>query len=389
MWNWLVHPEKPYTWGFIGRVVLKASVLFIIANLLFAILLPMEFISRFSLYNTLFIGRERLPYGENSAEAYTLTMDNIPAMFATHEINRPKASDEYRVLLVGDSATWGFLLNAQDTLAQQLTDRGYLLADGRRVVAYTIAHPVMSLTKDLLLLDEAMRYDPDMVIWLVTLQSFSSARQLGAPITQNNPVRVRDLMNNHQLAMNSDDPRFLADDFFSQTVIGQRRTLADWLRIQWYGWVWGATGIDHVVGDYTPRRSDFDEDVSWENFDAPQPLTVDDLAFDIIRAGHERVGEIPLIIVNEPMFIATGQNSDLRYNSFYPRWAYDAYRELFAQQATVNQWRYCDVWDAMPAESFTDSPVHMTPQATGELSRILGEMLTDYLEFGYLGRDCD
>ncbi len=389
MWNWLIHPEKPYTWGFIGRVVLKAMILFIIANGLFMVLQPMDFISRLSLYNTLFVGRERLPYGANSAQAYTLTMDNIPAMFATHEINRPKADDEYRVVLVGDSATWGFLLEANQTLAQQLTDRGYLLADGRRVVAYTIAHPVMSLTKDLLLLDEAMHYEPDMVIWLVTLQSFSSARQLGAPITQNNPARVHDFIIRYRLAINSEDSRFLADDFFNQILIGQRRTLADWLRIQWYGFMWGATAIDQVVDEYTPRRSDFDDDVSWENFDAPQPLTVDDLAFDIIRAGYEMVGDIPLIVVNEPIFIATGQNSDLRYNSFYPRWAYDAYRELFTEQATVNQWRYCDVWDAMPAESFTDSPLHMTSQATGELSRILGEMLTDYLEFGYLGRACD
>ncbi|HRF98527.1 MAG TPA: hypothetical protein PLZ51_25140, partial [Aggregatilineales bacterium] len=112
-------------------------------------------------------------------------------------------------------------------------------------------------------------------------------------------------------------------------------------------------------------------------------------AFDLIRAGYERVGEIPLIIVNEPMFISTGQNSDLRYNNFYPRWAYDSYRALFAELATANNWQYCDLWDAMPAESFTDSPVHMTTEATGDVSRLLGEMLTDYLDFGYLGRDCD
>ncbi|MDX2075740.1 MAG: SGNH/GDSL hydrolase family protein [bacterium] len=382
-------PKTPYTWGFIIRVVIKAMVLFIIANVLFAWLQPMDAISRLSLYNSLFVGRERLPYGENSAEAYTLTTDNIPAMFATHEINRPKADDEYRVLLVGDSATWGFLLPSDETLASQLTDMGYLLADGRRVVAYNIGHPVMSLTKDLLLLDEAMTYQPDMVIWLVTLQSFSDKRQLGVPMTQNNPQRLRDLISTYGLSFNPDDKRFNIPDFFGQTLIGQRRALADWLRIQLYGAMWSATGIDHVVNDYTLRRSDFDEDISWENFDDPQLFTVDDIAFDLIRAGHERVGEIPLIIVNEPMFISTGQNSDLRYNNFYPRWAYDSYRALFAELAAANNWQYCDLWDAMPAESFTDSPVHMTAEATGDVSRLLGEMLTDYLEFGYLGRDCD
>lgn len=387
MWNWLTNPNEPYTWGFVFRVVIKATLLFSLFNLLFAWLQPMDAISRLSLYNLLFEGRERLPYNHDTAEDYTITLDNLPAMFATHEINSAKAPDEYRVLLVGDSATWGFLLSANQTLAQQLTDKNYLLADGRRVVAYTIAHPVMSLTKDLLLLDEAMRYQPDMVIWLVTLQSFSQNRQIGAPIIQNNPARVRQLITNYELSLNPYDERF--KPIVSYVILGNQRLLADWLRLQLYGFMWQSTGIDHVVNEYSLRRNDFDTDVSWENFDAPQPITANDLAFDMIRAGHQMVGEIPLIIVNEPMFIADGVNSDIRYNHFYPRWVYDEYRNIFTEIASAYDWRYCDLWDAMPRDSFTDSPVHMTAEATGELSQILGEMLTDYLEFGYLGRDCD
>ncbi len=39
-------------------------------------------------------------------------------------------------------------------------------------------------------------------------------------------------------------------------------------------------------------------------------------------------GDVPVLIINEPMFISDGQNSDLRYNSFYPRWAYDQFHRL-------------------------------------------------------------
>ncbi len=387
MWNWLINPEQPYTWGFIARVVIKATLLFLLFNVLFASFQAMDFIGRFSLYNRIFAGRERLPYNHDDAQDYTLTMDNIPAMFATHEINRSKADDEYRVLLVGDSATWGFLLPAYQTLAQQLTDKNYLLADGRRVVAYTIAHPVMSLTKDLLLLDEAMNYQPDMVIWLVTLQSFSQNRQVGAPIIQNNPARVRQLITDYHLLLNPYDDRF--KPIISHAIFGNQRLLADWLRIQSYGFMWQATGIDHLVLNSELRRNDFEEDFSWENLKSPQSITADDLAFDLIRAGHDMVGDIPLILVNEPMFIADGQNSDIRYNHFYPRWVYDEYRMIFTELATANDWHYCDLWDAMPRDSFTDSPVHMTADATGNLSQMLGEMVTDYLEFGYLGKECD
>ena len=39
-----------------------------------------------------------------------VTTNNIPAMFASHIISQPKADDEFHVILIGDSATWGWLL---------------------------------------------------------------------------------------------------------------------------------------------------------------------------------------------------------------------------------------------------------------------------------------
>ena len=66
-----------------------------------------------------------------------------------------------------------------------------------------------------------------------------------------------------------------------------------------------------------------------------------------------------MILVNEPMFISRGKNSDIRYNFFYPRWAYDQYRELLAEAAEKNGWRYLDVWDSIAPEEFTE--VHSGP----------------------------
>ena len=47
------------------------------------------------------------------------------------------------------------------------------------------------------------------------------------------------------------------------------------------------------------------------------------------------------------MFISSGQNSDLRYNSFYPRWAYDQFHALLNSQAAANDWHYLDLWDSI------------------------------------------
>jgi len=126
------------TWKTIGRVVLKAAALFILLNLVFAWLKPLESLGQLSLYNWLLEGRERLPYGENSAESYNLSLDNVPAMFASHKVSVPKADDEFRVLIIGDSGAWGWLLENEDTLAGQINSGNYLTNDGP---VQGLAHP--------------------------------------------------------------------------------------------------------------------------------------------------------------------------------------------------------------------------------------------------------
>ena len=383
-WRWLTENAQHYTWGFLARVILKAALLFVLLNVIYALVQPLPFISQLTLHNTLLPGRVRLPYGENPA-AYNLSVNSIDMMFATHEIRQPKASDEYRVLLIGDSSVWGVLLAPEDTLAAQINAAGHTLPDGRTVRAYNIGHPILSLTKDLLLLDEALHYQPDAVVWLTTLQSFARDRQLIAPLVQGNPAQLQPLIAQYDLTL---EPPPTTADFMARTIIGQRRDLADWLRLQLYGVMWGVTGVDQgYLENYERRANDFDEDVSWLNVDTPQPLTGGELVFDVLAAGVGQAGEIPVLLVNEPVYIADGVNSDLRYNFWYPRWAYDAYREVYAQQAAANGWHYLDVWDAIAPGEFTDSPVHLTAAGTGTLAEIIGSAIIDLAETGSAGRN--
>jgi hypothetical protein len=89
--------------------------------------------------------------------------------------------------------------------------------------------------------------------------------------------------------------------------------------------------------------------VSWQTYEQETTLTSDDLAFDVLAAGIARAGDVPVLIINEPIFVSDGRNSDLRYNLWYPRWAYDQYRALLAEQATTYGWHYLDLWDAVPS----------------------------------------
>jgi hypothetical protein len=353
-------------------VIVKAAILFALCNVVFALLDPIEALGSLSLYNFIVPGRERLPYGENSAQSNNLSLFNLPAMMHSHLISRPKAADEFRVIIIGDSGTWGWLLRNEDTVASQITRSGLTTSHGQRIVAYNLGYPILALSKDLLILDAAMSYQPDLIVWPITLESLPRDKQLTPPIIQNNAARFRQLIVRYSLQLDRADPRFVNPDFMGNTIVGQRRALADWLRLQLYGFAWAATGIDQFIPDQIKlRQSDFESDVSWQSFKQPAQFTADDLAFDVLAAGVRLSGNVPVLIVNEPIFISRGKNSDLRYNSFYPRWAYDEYRAMLQTQAAESQWQYLDLWNVIAPGEFTDTPVHLTPKGTRQYAQLV------------------
>lgn len=373
MWSWI--EKTPKEWAFLLRVLIKALILFALCNLVFALVFPIEILGRLSLYNTVLPSRLRLPYGENPSQSYNVSLNNIPAMFASHSILQAKMEDEFRVILIGDSSTWGWLLENDETLSAQLNQLDLSFND-RPMVFYNLGYPVMSLTKDLLILDEALHYEPDMIVWFVSLASFPPEKQLFPPLVQHNHERILPLIETYEFAINPNDEQFIQPNLWERTIIGQRRPLADLLRLQSYGFSWMTTRIDQYIPDEIElRRSDFEEDYSWESYNTPVDLDRSDLAFDVLSAGISLAGDIPVIIVNEPMFISEGLNSDIRYNSFYPRWAYNQYRELLTELTEENAWHYYDLWDRIASGEFTDTPVHLTVQGTIELAQIIGEII--------------
>lgn len=360
------------------RLLAKALALFVTINALFAALNPVPALGRLSLYNAVFPGRERLPYGDVPAKAYNLSLFDLNAMFASHVLaGRPKPADEFRVLLIGDSSTWGWFLDNEQTLAGQINALDLKAPDGRAVRAYNVGYPIMSLTKDLLMLNRVMRYQPDLIMWLVTLESFPADKQLTHPIVLNNAAEVRELNARYGLRSDPNNPGFVDPNVLERTFVGQRRGLADWLRLQLYGALWGATGVDQYVPEaWEPAQRDLEADATFHTLQPPV-LREDDLAFDVLDAGQRMAREagVPMVIVNEPILISPGANSDVRYNFFYPRWAYDQYRDMLRTRAEAGGWTLIDAWDAVPQEEFTNSAVHLTPQG----SRVLADFLASAL----------
>lgn len=347
-----MNQNKPRV-GLFG-VLLKAILLFVLFNFAFLFIRNIPF-GRISLYNSIFPGRERFPFGE-TPESYNLSLFDLDAMFASHVLaGTEKAADEYRVLLIGDSSVWGTLLTPEQTLAGQLNENAETVC-GKTLRIYNLGYPTISLTKDLMILDQARHYQPDMVIWLTTLEAFPKDKQLTSPIVANNAERVQQLITNYQLPFNVNDPALVKPSNVEQTFLGQRRAVADLLRLQIYGTLWASTGIDQVYPqDYERAQTDLEASDDFHGLSSLENA----LAFEVLDAGMSVVPDT--ILVNEPMLISDGSNSDIRYNFFYPRWAYDAYRQQLADLAASRHWNYIDLWDLVPTSEFTNSAIHLTP----------------------------
>ncbi len=351
------------------RVIIKGLLLFLIIDLLFSALMPLSALGKISAYNVIFPGRLRLPYGEKPDQAYNFSLFNLDAMFASHELAAPdKPDDEFRVFLIGDSSVWGYLLKPENTLTEYINAAQLQVGDGRIVHAYNLGYPTMSLAKDLLILGYAMRYQPDAIIWLVTLESFPLSKQLDSPIVQNNPKDVIELIKQYSLNLNPQDPKFVIPNFLGSTLVGQRRALADIIRLQLYGVMWAATGIDQYYPDsFEPPQENLTSDESFHGL-LPPNLVSTDLSIDLLSAGNKVADGVPIIFVNEPIYLSHGENSDIRYNFFYPRWVYDQYRQLFEEYCQKNGFQCLDEWDLVAPSEFTNSAIHMSPKGTQQLA---------------------
>jgi hypothetical protein len=338
------------------RALLKGLALYLLIALFFA--LPLPGLGRLSAYNVLFPGRPRLPFGENPGEAYNFSLYDLDAMFASHEIaGREKPLDEFRILVIGDSSVWGTLLRPDETLSAQLNSLAPTYC-GKTARFHNLGYPTITLTKDLMLIDYAARYQPDYILWLTSLEAFPLEKQLDTPLVGNNAAVIDSLVVRYDLPLDLNDASLVRPAFWDRTLFGQRRAIADLLRLQLYGVPWSATGIDQVYPPYPSPKTDFAADDD-KFHDLQPPLDESALAYGILTAGMTH-GPAPILLINEPILISTGQNSHIRYNFFYPRWAYDSYRNQLHDRAQVGGWNYLDVWDLLPPAEFTNSAIHLT-----------------------------
>lgn len=351
------------------RIVLKTLTLVLIINYAFIGLMRVP-IGKISLYNLVFPGRSRFPFGMNPSASYSLSIYNMDTMLASHEINSTFDKDDFNIFVIGDSSVWGFLQKPEETLS------GMIRSMNHDIQIYNFGYPSLSVIKDLLVFEEIKQYQPDIVIWMVTLESLPVEKQLDTPLVANNPIKVNSIIEKYGLA----NLEKLSIDPSNFTLVNRRRELADILRLQLYGPLWAATGIDQDYPDeYNPATRDFESDeTGFYDFETGY-LNNEGLSLDVITNTVEANPDIQFVVINEPILISKGLNSDIRYNYYYPRWAYDQYREIIHDEMENHAIAYYDYWDIVPEENFTNSAIHLDVE--GEL--ILAELVNAIIHDSY------
>lgn len=323
------------------RVILKAALLFLIFNYAFA-LIPTSALWRFSIYNNLISGSPRFP----QEGGLSLLLPNHALATAP--------DDEFNIVVLGHSSTWGYLLDVQETFSGRITAKELKTCDGKTIHLYNLGYPKLSTFKDLLILDQALPYQPDAVIWVVTLNSMLYEPKQH-PIILENAEIAQSLIDKYDFPITFDAPN---ETFSDRTFLSRRAALARFIKYQLDGMHAFVVG-EYTDPRYTPVGQDLEDALDYGGMPPPE-LDASLLMDAVLNAGVDLVDETPLVIVNEPIQIATGANSDIRYNEHYPQWAYDQYRELMLQTALENDWYYVDFWDLVPPTEFTDSAVHRT-----------------------------
>ncbi len=357
LYNRTMSPIRPW------RIFTKGIALSLIVEFAFYALQPN--FQWLNVYNSSNLKRQRFPISTVAPADDALDVDNLDAMFASHIVSEPKAPNEYRVLVLGDSAVWGIGLTPEQTLPSQMDVLG-LMCGNKIVRVYDLSFPRSSATKDLMILDKAMSYRPNEIVWLITWYTLMPKTRTDHPLIAQNPAEFYKLA--HQF-------NFLPKNYKTPSLVSQitdqNRTLFRVLRYQLYSLINIATGLDQIPGPPEELSSQLSSEATFEGM-KPPTLNSADVSLDEVKDFYQIAGSVPVLLINEPMQVLTNvPNSNIYYNDYYPRWVYDQYRQYVSAAAAQSHWNYLDLWNVFPPSDYADTPLHLIPEGETELAKMI------------------
>jgi hypothetical protein len=344
------------SWQVTLRVLVKALILLLILNIvcLATQFDPVAALTRLNLWWLVGHGRERLIYPSDLSNGQL----PVESLLSTHTLAyTPKAADEYRVIVLGESGIAGWGLHDPDTFVGQLNAQN-LTVEGKRLKAYNLAYPSPNVARDVLILDAALTYKPDLVIWFLTPAGLDdSPEKLGTNIVffDLKRARLQRISSEHNLSTWYDARIKAPTTLQSVMAIRNQDTIPVWLNTLLYPFTTPDYAIRsrRIGSEPIPAKAQYNS--SQAGFKAMPNQT-----WQFLNVGRDIATQAgaDVLFVNEPMLIGTGPNSEINYNMEYERALYDTYHQTLTTYATQNKFAFADLWDVIPKELFTDTPLH-------------------------------
>ncbi len=367
------------------RIVGKAIALLVAVDLLQAAFHVERKVENLSIYRHLVPPLSRL---DILRDYPSQVMWPLEPLLDAHEISRKKAPDEFRVAVLGDSGSFDLFSPSRDAIPGQMT-RLAVSIRGRRLRAYNLSYHTPNTLKDLVVLRHALPRGPDAIVWFVTLYD----------LAEDSPPPFRHFVH-LILRANDDDLCDLSARYSLSTWETRQMRCGD--RPWWRNSLWldgGGRYRDFAVllgrglldalapGD--PSDSFMARKPWIGGFPLPEkPLFFDRAANDppmpnsrweTLAAGQKMAADdaVPLLVVNDPIFIASGPRSDREYNSFYERGIYDRYRRMLADFCGRRGIALLDLWNALPPGEFDNTPQHYRPSGSARIARLVDARLQE------------
>ncbi len=345
------------------RVLLKGFIAFLIMEYALVWLVPD--LRPLNVYAALQMKRERLPLSTRSPIDDAQDVGNLDAMLASHVVSEPKGPHEFRVIVLGDSAAWGLQLRPEQTLPGQL-DALSLMCGNKNIRVYNLSFPRSSATKDLMILDKALQFKPDLILWEVTWYTLMPKTRVDHWLVTQNYAEFYKLGHRFDFL-----PRDYTPPNITDILYARNRALFRETRFDLYSMIQLATGVEQIPGPPEILPKTLSRDLTFEGLKPPN-LSPSQVSLDQVNDFYVLAGNIPVLLVNEPILVMTGvPNSDVRYDSYYPRWVYDQYRQYLGAAASQNKWNYLDLWNMFPSSYYSDTPLHLIPKGQALLAKAL------------------
>jgi hypothetical protein len=307
------------------RVILKALILFVGFNLLLTLfpnpsyfvfrqLLPK--LNKFPIYAVYYDSQAKHGFGARN-------VFDLNVLFNTHLISyEKKPANQYRIILIGDSTV-------RDGTLYPMVDQQE--CGGKPLHAYDLGYYGASATKDLMILQEAMKYSPDLIVWSVTSRTLSNEPK---DFALANSDDLTELINAYGLSMPPNQSITGSRSFFSG---GDRIRLQTRLVLNYAVLFPAIRSPQRIIQTAI-------NDIKANNAADQETLPASGAyLFSALTAASKITGGIPLLLINQPRPSVVVTQTD-----------YLQYRQELLSLGGKQHWIFLDLWNLVPDRDFID-----------------------------------